>query len=260
MVYKFVSSKEVITRIIRKSKLSNTSYLEDIKVWLPEGINALKTKHSVSLVSIPLEVSNHIAYLPDDLSSLVGILYEGKRLRMSSSDLDFTTFPLQQQKTITSFYTNVGSHASLSSTEFNSGQDIIAQYSQCNVNSYKINLGNIHTSFCEGNIEVIYNKLPVDCEGFLLIPDNTDYKQALEWYVYQQMTFGGYKLPDPRMDYTFCTQEFERFAARALASIKYPSVDKMETTYRSTTNLVFPQHYWEHFGQNLEQIQEIRGL
>ena len=74
------------------------------------------------------------------------------------------------------------------------------------------------------------------------------------------MTFSGYRLPDARMDYSFCTQEFERFAARALCEITYPSVDKMESLYRSTTRLIPAQHHWENFGAGLEQIQEIQGL
>jgi len=259
MEYKVVSSKQVISRVLRRTRLSDTSYLEDMKVWLPEAINSLRTTHSLELVTRLITSHNHISLLPSDLSSVEAVMYKGKRLRLASSVLPLNMVKTLSDATLTAYITNPN-HKDILGTEKGRGEHLEMSTVECTNHTYKVQTGCIHTSFSDGDFILIYRRLPVDCDGFIMIPDNNNYKQAIEWYIYQQMTFSGYILPDKKMDYSFCTSEFERFASRALKEITYPSVDKMESLYRSTTNLIFPQHYWEHFGTGLEQIQEIKGL
>lgn len=267
-IYNTVSIKTIIARIIRKTRLSDTSYLEDMKVWIPEAMEALKTVHQTTTTNKVIQIKNHIARLPCDLSSLKAVEYEGCRLRLGSNSIDYSNSPEDYKPkssidTIDGVYTTDSSKHKADDNYINlyRGEDLSKNNSsRLSSESYKITPGYIHTSFCSGCVTLHYNKIPLDSDGFPLVPDQEDYKLALEWYVYQQMVFSGYKFPDTRIDYSFCTQEYERHSRRAIGAIKYPSVDKVESTYRSTTRMIFPQHYWNHFGLGLEQIQEINSI
>jgi hypothetical protein len=49
--------------------------------------------------------------------------------------------------------------------------------------TYKIQGNFIYTSFEEGEIEVSYQAIATDEQGFPLIPDNSSFTRALELYI-----------------------------------------------------------------------------
>lgn len=110
---------------------------------------------------------------------------------------------------------------------------------------YYTELDYINTSLCEGTIRVYYMGIPTDCEGFPLIPDNENYKQALYWYVRGQMIGTGYS--DSVFKYSDCEIQFEKYATRALGEIRYPSVDMVDGTVAMGTSLLTAEDYFSTF-------------
>jgi|SRR5574344_746271 hypothetical protein len=105
--------------------------------------------------------------------------------------------------------------------------------------TYKIQGGIIYTSIETGNIEISYQAIPVDKEGYPLIPDNSDFTRALELYIKVQwytILFEMSKLPiqvlqNTKQDYAWavgaCESEFQRL-----------SLDKMEAFSNSFRTLI----------------------
>ena len=118
----------------------------------------------------------------------------------------------------------------------------------CSPETYYTELGYINTSFCDGTIRVFFKALPVDADGFPLIPDNQDYKQAIYWYVRGMMIGAGYN--DKLVNYNNCEERFEKHAARALSQIKYPSVDKTAAMFNNSVRLIFNENAINSFFEN----------
>lgn len=268
-IYKTTSVQNVIRRVIKMTRMTDTSYLDDMLDWIPEAIEKLQTKYTLIPKSEDVEIRNNVGDQPCNLQVLTAITYCGYRLREGSTDVDLQNSPENEERNkneddFTLFVPDTGGseHTSNGSyIELHRGQDLIPiDSAEHKSEFYKIVLDKIHTSFCKGTIKVYYKQLPVDCDGYPLIPNNENYKTALVWYILSMMVFTGYKLPDKRMDYVFCDSKFELYGRRAIDEIKYPSVDRMERYHRSLARMVFPQHFWEHYGINLEQTQEIKGI
>ncbi len=114
--------------------------------------------------------------------------------------------------------------------------------------TYYTELDYINTSFCDGKVRVFYNEVPLDDDGFPLIPDNQNYKQAIYWHVRAMMIGCGFN--DPVFKYTDCEARFEKHAARALGEIQYPSVDQVEAYTDNSVRLLFNEEAFGSFFNN----------
>ena len=55
------SVKEVIGRIVRNTRLNDSSYLDDMLEWIPEGMDQLETRYQLKSKSETLEVVEHVS-------------------------------------------------------------------------------------------------------------------------------------------------------------------------------------------------------
>ncbi len=263
MNYLGVSVKEVIARILRNTRLTDSSYVDDMFEWIPEGIDKLKTKYQLELVPIDLEISNHACKLPCGLVGIEAVVYGGMRLREGGAQIAVTRQPslfnggLLATPTTGIFQTDTTVTIENRLDPRLTGSDLTLVTEFCNREYYKLQMNYIQTSFECGCITLHYWKRPVDCEGYPLIPDNENYKTALYWYNIAMMIDAGYEHKEGyKADY--CMQKFEFYGARAITEIKYPSVDRMEKLRQSFIRLVPPTHFYSDFFTNSEQLQEIR--
>ncbi len=262
MIYTSVSCKEIIARLLRNTRLSDSSYIDDMFEWIPEGINQLKTKYQLNLEPKNLSVFGNIAKLPCGLVSIEAVVYNGQRLREGSADISVKRIPTgfsSGNGTATSTVLQSDSNKTIENRldPRLTGSDLTAVTQFSGNDFYKIQLDYIHTSFEEGNITLHYWKRPIDSEGYPLVPDNENYKIALYWYLLSMMIDAGY---DHKEGYSaeFCRGKFEFYGGRAIAEIKYPSIDKMEKNRQVLTRLVPPAHLYGDFFLNGEQVQEIK--
>jgi len=114
--------------------------------------------------------------------------------------------------------------------------------------TYYTELDWINTSFKCGKVRLYYMAIPVDANGFPLVPDNGNYKEAIYWYVRSRMIGAGYK--DTVFKYQECEQKFELHAARAMGQIRYPSVDQAETRMQQGSRLIMDMNYFDTFFSN----------
>lgn len=102
--------------------------------------------------------------------------------------------------------------------------------SKWNELTYKIQGDCIFTSLEQGKIEMAYMAMPVDDEGYPLIPDNSAYTRALELYVKLQwftILFDMGKI-SPQV-YQNAQQQYSWAVGQAQTNLIIPSIDQMQS-------------------------------
>lgn len=111
--------------------------------------------------------------------------------------------------------------------------------------TYKIQGRVIYTSFKEGQVELSYESIPVDKDGYPLIPDNSSFKEALELYITKKKYRVLLDTGKIRGDiYTSLCQEYAFAVGQAQNSLIMPSLDEMESL-SNMWNSILP-HTHEH--------------
>lgn len=95
--------------------------------------------------------------------------------------------------------------------------------------TYKVQGGCIITSIPDGNIEIAYEAMPIDEEGYPLIPDNSSYSKALELYIKLQwftILFDMGKINAQVLSNT--QQQYAWAVGQAQTDLIRPTIDQME--------------------------------
>lgn len=111
--------------------------------------------------------------------------------------------------------------------------------------TYKLQGNCIFTSIKEGTIEVSYNAIAVDKEGYPMVPDNSIFIRALELYIKKQyftILFDLNKLT-PAV-YNNTQQEYAWAVGQAQSELVRPTIDEMQAITNSLNTLVV--RYNEH--------------
>lgn len=275
------SLKAVINRIA-SLRIMDSTYLDDLLEWLPQGMEKLKTKMQMEITSKDLEVTDHYVPFPcgyNFTEAVETLSINGEEVRMrlregsdkrylatisettEESNL-FISDPVSVQRVyiptdqITDegvvidegYYTEYKFVGYRSLVPYD-GKDI-RQAKTIHVSPpyYIPQPGGMQTSFAEGKIRLHYRKIPVDKEGYPLIPNHEDYLTALEWYGLSCIIAAGYQ--HPIFDYRFCYEKFETHGRRAINSITYPTPEKMERIVERFVRLIPPINYYETFETN----------
>lgn len=275
-----ISAKTVLARTIRALgyKLPS-SYVDDILEWIAEGLsminitNALITTSSGDL-NCPGEllVKNHCVSLPCGLVSILAVEDErGRRLPEGTDTTDLTSQTSLRHSRLdgarpNTFNVNPYVHQTqdgLPTDEAPSasvpyfGEDIEQEATTSSTNHYYKMVGNyIQTSFECGYIKIHYLTIPVDKEGYPLIPDNEAFKQALEWHIIRRLIGSGYQ--HPVFNYQYADEQFEKYANRGMNEVSYYSPEGAAKLNRSLIRLIPPYNYYEDFGVNNEQPEILR--
>jgi len=267
-----VSAKEVMARIIRNTGYRLPSvYHDDILEWIPEAIGMLQVTRSMEKVSTPdcgspgeYRVKNHMHPLPCGFQGLDAVEDENGRVIPEGGDITdlrrpttqqhrglaegnsevrptvFNVNPLQHQTQDGTPTTKPGSTIPLYGTDLEKMQSIPSEFQY-----YKISGNYIQTSFEEGFIKLHYWTIPVCSEGYPLIPDNENFKQAIYWYVLSMLIGAGYQHKVFSFDQAF--EYWEKYANRAVNEVSYPSISSMHRLAKSSVRLIPPINFYEDF-------------
>lgn len=280
--FKQVSAKEILARVIRGTGYKLPSvYQDDILEWIVEGIGYVQTTQTLITESSgeqdcpgELLVSNHCVELPCGFISILAVEDEyGNRIPEGG---DITDITLQtsarhrgnqsnQDTRISTFEVNPYQHqtsAGVPTTTPGSSVPIFGQdlTSSANIRSnkrayYKIQGNYLQTSFESGFVRIHYLALPVDKEGYPTIPDNENFKQALEWHIIRRLIGSGYQ--HPIFSWDKADEQFEKFAARAVNEVSFASLDTRARTWNSTVRLIPPHSYANDFFIGSESGERI---
>lgn len=105
--------------------------------------------------------------------------------------------------------------------------------------TYKIQGNVIFTSIKEGTIEIAYNAFKVDSEGYPMIPDNSSFISALEFFIkkkYFTILFDTGKIN--QAVYNQVCQDYAWYVAQAQSDLVRPTIDQMQSITNSLNTLI----------------------
>ncbi len=284
------SVKEVIQRIVRNSghKIPG-QYRDDMLEWIPEGIEEIggfpDNKYiRMSTPSIDcngaLYTENHVVELPCGLVDIIAVEdARGFRVRYGS---DETNIRSQTTRYHTGSNNNPLGGARATNFQMDAfeivggvsdkitdtsvawdGSDLKQQPLGELVNYYIVQENTLQTASEKAFVKIHYWVRPTDKDGYLLFPDNGDYKSALYWYVMKMLIGAGYedKILKGIQGLSYANQEFERYAALALGALRMPTAEKHERLRTSfSARMIEPYRFYEDFTISGEQLQEINNI
>lgn len=263
MLYKSCSIDEVIARVVRNTRIQDSSFIADLNEWIPEAMGYMRTKFVLKSTYADVDIVFHKGKLPCDLEQLDAVEYNGRRLTVSNSVKNYRTGhnlgnivndPLSNVTLFSSIIHSTPNQTYYDQNNLMYSSDIQPTIDNLNVEDncelqptdwYGIEANFITTSFADGAVRLHYMARPSDENGLPLIPDNEDYKQAIYYYVRGMMIGAGFD--DRAFKYEQCMQHFEIHARRAINQISYPTPDQREQVLKTAVRFIPPQNYWENF-------------
>lgn len=250
MNYPLTSVGEIIGRLMRRVGLKDTSLVPDLNEWIAEAMQLLQTSVVLEKSFETVTSRFHKAKDPCGMIELWAVEYCGARLRHNNGVRDprVSWSPATTQTTIedavfvsTTTKINTPTGNFMFDSEFKQVQSLPWNATQW----YKKDNGYILTSFEEGKMTLYFGRIPTDRAGFLMIPDEGNYKQALTYYLRECMATRGYRYGD--LNEVQLHQQFEIYQGRAITNITYPSVDQVQATADTLARLLPNMDYYEDF-------------
>lgn len=246
MNYKYISSKEVLGRVARM--VENTDFLDFGQVYLYDVIRELGTNlNLVTTVTKPNElipVINHRAGLPCELVELLFVETElGFRLKYNKNHkaLDCYNFQYPVGSAALPYQFNEDNNTQLP-LNFINPQDISKISTQ---HYYYIDGENVITSIETGYLRYFYRIFETDDGGYLKIPDESNYKEAIVWYILGKLSLEGYELKNKNLSYPFCSERYDEYAHRAKVKKAIMSKDQRYRLARMINS--YNSHFVEPF-------------
>ena len=105
--------------------------------------------------------------------------------------------------------------------------------------TYKIQGNCIFTSIENGNIEIAYEAINVDKDGYPLIPDNESFKMALELFIKKEWFTIQFDLGKiSAQSLTNVQQQYAWYVGQAQSDLVRPTIDQMESLKNMWTSLI----------------------
>lgn len=105
--------------------------------------------------------------------------------------------------------------------------------------TYKIQGRVVYTSIKDGTIEIVYRAMPVDDEGYPLVPDKSPFIRALELYIKKQCFTILFDLGKINQAvYANVQQDYAWAVGQAQSDLIRPSIDEMQSITNSLNTLL----------------------
>lgn len=205
MVYTTISPKAIIAKIYRDYKPNNSSWVNDAFEWMGEAIDCIRPFNGCTEQCRKVQVVDYRAKIPCDIQFLLGIEHCNHQLKRTG-------------------YIPAKKHCSINNLPYSTTE------------SYTLNPNYIQPSFKEGWITVYYNGIATDEEGFPLIADNYEIREALSWYILMKMCLRGYK--HPVVTFQMAEAQWNLHYPRAENSCKMPDIDGYDLFKQTYMGLV----------------------
>ncbi len=121
---------------------------------------------------------------------------------------------------------------------------------------YRIDLDTITVGFKTGNLTIQYQAIPIDEEGFPLVPDTPMYDEALFWRIASMMALQG-KLKNKDLSFDYCDVKWKRYCRGAYADSMMPDLDGMERLKNQFYQLKPNLHQYDNLFKTLGQRQTL---
>ena len=208
---RYISIKEILDNILDHPMLKDVSFERAVNY----------TVHFMRIVGCPrmfeektalVEIENYRGQLPCDFNDIIQV-----RTHSSCDRKNYGVF----RHTTDSFHMSDNKQDSFDLT-------------------YKIQGNVIFTSMKEGTIEIAYNAFAIDSDGYPLIPDNSSFISALEFYIKKKhflILFDQGKIS--QSVYNNVCQDYAWAVGQAQSDLIRPTIDQMQSITNSLNTLIW---------------------
>lgn len=223
----YVSIKEVISRILRHPLLQSVNLETAIQ----------HTIDFIGIVGLPkfyqdkeaiVDIRNYRGLMPCDLISINMVKCKGRTLRSMTDIFHSKNGPINK---------NQGNEA-----------------------TFKTQHNIIFTSFERGEIEISYKAIPVDEDGYPLLPDNANFLKALEEYIKLEVFTILFDLN--KISNAVLQNQQQRYywrVAQVQSEFTIPSISEMESITRMFNTLIPRQTEFDNGFKHLGDREYIKN-
>lgn len=231
MVYQLVSVHTIISSIVRKLNIGDAEVRwQDFIEEMAEGLVQIGSYYQFTEKFACIDIEDYKGELPCDFYKLIRITDHKLYLR--------------------------------------NNQTIIGDENQINRNKYtnrdiNITHNNITVSFRNGKLELLYLAIPVDADGFPLVPDDPSFTNALFWKVCCMLSLQGFAFKNPQLkNYDYCKRKWDFYCIQARATANMPDPDMTERLKNNFLRLkTDPNQYLKYFATNgLPETLRLGGI
>lgn len=278
MIYKLESINRTIAKVVRDLGLGGKSIdYQDMIEWIADALQDIGAYAQFEEVERPIAIFSYSGELPCDLYKVVRLKpgcnvelkssstgYYNKTLQeaLERAGVDFSLLSVYEQEMILNpAKPRLVSPYSNTSNGFHLNKHLFGNISKnrLDCNDYNIQGNKINVGFEEGVVTIQYLRIPVDEEGFPLVPDDTAFRNALFWNIAMHLSMRSPEmLNNQRLkDYEYCRQMWNRYCGQARARANMPDIHMAEnlknTFFRQIRDLSAPLTDYTDIGtpQNL---------
>lgn len=172
---KYISVKTIIAKLYRGLQLKEEEAFVDFIEHCAEALDFIHVYPQYTIKTDKLNIINYKAELPHDFIQIQAVEHDGYSLRYSSN-----IFGPQDEHYSPHYLTPYSYNQKKIENAVFVDPERINYFG--NKDSVIIENGYIKTSFKEGEINISYIGMVMDCEGYPMVPDNVSFIEALYWY------------------------------------------------------------------------------
>lgn len=254
MIYsgKTTSIKTVIAKVYRDLDLKEEDSFINFLEWSSEALEKigaftqLESRHKI------LNIDNYRAELPNDLVYLTLVTFNNYPILPTENVIDPIKIDTLSSSTRPyAFYENKIKNKVFVADSGFEGNNTATKFDNV---KYKISNGCIKTSVCNGCIEIVYEAMPLDDDGYPLIPDYVEYKEALYWYINWKYSYAYWRRGEIRDGiYQDAETKWHFYCQQAANKAMIPDLGKLENIKRSYLSLRPRTEQFKTFYDGLNQ-------
>lgn len=239
MIYsgKNTSVKVVIAKLYRDLDLREEDIFINFLEWSAEALEKIGTftQLETKITEPPIDIHNYKGHLPDDLVYINSVSLNGYPILPSTNpfgpvklDLPGTSssapYAFYEDKIQNTVFVNPG----------DSGLYTLNSRGLYERVTYQISNGCIKTSICNGCLEISYQAMPIDSDGFPLVPDYVEFREALYWYINMKYSYSLWRRGELRDGiYQHAQEQWHWYCQQAANRAMIPDLNTLESIKRS---------------------------
>lgn len=287
MIYKLISSKAIIRKVMRDLKPPGDNWIDDAVEWTGEALEHIGSTPQLVTKGCVLQVTNFKAVLPNDLY-FVNQVAVNNSVSPSTSN-EFTeilakidelnaliaadpndkigyNYELRQLNSRMAVLENIYLNSNTPLAPLQYGTSTFPAHIHCegcsnqfakSKETYTIDGDYLKTSFETGQVCLSYTAFPLDDDCYPMVPDDISFKEAMFWYIYKQMLLGGYTPSMNGIGYDFADAKWKYYCTQARNQANFPSIDKYESFMNQWVRLVPNINRHANFFENLGTREEL---
>lgn len=241
MILKTVSVKQVIAKVLTDNDMQEETHrIADMLTWCAEAIERIGfflhlDTRVTGKAGVPLlEVTNYQAALPLGIHKIIQVAY--------AYDAAGPFYPMRYGTGSTDYnkgYTGTTNTGTIENPIYDIDYTKEASNDFTSDLNYVVTQGYIKLNKPDGYLMVVYSAIPLDEEGFPLVPDGISYIEALYWYVTMKLLYPGWKEGRVRdAVYYDARRSWNFYCKQAYGNALMPEGDMLESIKNTWLRLV----------------------